>query len=91
MDLGNLFGNTTSNLEESVENLQKVANFFSLENLHRLIIYAILIVVLIIIIKIVIGYFTDKAKAKMIAKEVIKELEANGYPTKKNVHPSIEE
>jgi hypothetical protein len=32
-----------------------------------------------------------KAKAKMIAKEVIKELEANGYPTKKNVHPSIEE
>lgn len=91
MDLGNLFGNTTSSLEESVENLQKVANFFSPENLHRLLIYAILIVVLIIIIKIVIGYFTDKAKAKMIAKEVIKELEANGYPTKKNVHPSIEE
>ena len=91
MDLGSLFGNTTSNLEESVNNLENMANFFSPENLSKVFTTIIIIVVLIIIIKIVVGLLNDKRRAKMIAKEVIKELEANGYPTKKNTPPTSEE
>ena len=93
MDLGSLFntGSNSSSLEESIKNMENVANFFSSDNLsnllNKILIYVIVIIILVIIVRVVINYFADKRRAKMIAKEVIKELEANGYTSQLKKDP----
>ena len=97
MDLESLFkSNSSTNLEESINNMENITKFFSSDNLssllNKILIYVILIIILVVIVKIVFNYFMDKKRAKMIAQEVIKELEANGYTSqlKKNHPTSLE-
>lgn len=97
MDLESLFNsNSSTNLEESINNMENITKFFSSDNLssllNKILIYVILIIILVVIVKIVFNYFMDKKRAKMIAQEVIKELEANGYTSqlKKDPPTSLE-